>query len=72
MAISVVMHLVGIALVVKLPANHFVGRDHSQEAVSRHPVLSVLRLVTKNVVGVALMLLGVLMSLPLVPGPGSS
>jgi hypothetical protein len=70
MAISVVMLLVGIALVVKLPANHFVGRDRSKEPVTRHPVIRLLLLVTKNVVGVTLMLLGILMSLPLVPGPG--
>jgi hypothetical protein len=68
--ISVVLLLVGVAIVVKLPANHFVGRDRSKESATRHPVLRPLFLVTKNVVGVALMLLGILMALPLVPGPG--
>src|SRR5882757_410940 len=52
----------GILVIIKMPADHFVRpQEHSA-----HPVMRVL----KNVAGVLLLILGIVMSLPLVPGPG--
>jgi hypothetical protein len=51
----------GIAVLVRMPEDHFVRREKH-----RHIVLTVLR----NIVGAVLIVAGVVLSLPLVPGPG--
>lgn len=62
----------GIALLVavRLPADYFL-RDRSAEMASRrHPVLRFLLRVVKNLAGFLLVIAGVIMALPMVPGPG--
>jgi hypothetical protein len=57
-------------IVVKLPATYF-HPDHDREVMkNRHPVLRWVVLITKNLGGVILILLGIVMSLPGIPGPG--
>lgn len=51
----------GIAVLVRMPADQFVRREKH-----RHIVLTILR----NAVGVVLIGAGIVLSLPLVPGPG--
>lgn len=62
----------GVALLVavRLPADHFI-RDRSAEiAARRHPVLHFVLRLLKNLAGLLLVIAGVIMALPMVPGPG--
>ena len=57
-------------IMVKIPSNYF-HKDHSPEFLSgRHPAIRLLGIVGKNVAGVLLVALGVVMSIPGVPGQG--
>jgi len=72
--LSVVMFLGGSAVVtfvlVKLPANYFHSSHAREFLVERHPVLRAVGIVAKNALGVVLVVLGVIMAVPGVPGPG--
>lgn len=57
-------------VVVKLPATYFQAAHDRQFWVERHPILRWAGLLSKNLLGACLVLLGVLMSLPGVPGQG--
>lgn len=62
----------GVALLVavRLPADYFL-RDRSAEmAGRRHPVLRFVLRLLKNLAGLLLVVAGVIMVLPMVPGPG--
>ena len=71
---SVVTFVLSIAVVtlvlVKLPANYFHSSHAREFLVSRHPVLRVVGIVAKNLLGVLLVGFGIIMSLPGVPGQG--
>ena len=71
---SVVTFVVSIAVVtvvlVKLPANYFHSSHDREFLVHRHPVLRACGIFLKNLLGLLLVGLGVLMSLPGVPGQG--
>jgi hypothetical protein len=57
-------------IMVKIPANYF-RSDYSPEFLSgRNPVIRWLGLIGKNVLGVLLVALGIVMSVPGVPGQG--
>lgn len=71
--IFLVTFLANLALVsfilVKIPADYF--RESQGKFLKRHsPVVRVLALIGKNIAGVILVVLGVLLSLPGVPGQG--
>ena len=57
-------------VVVKLPATYF-HPDHDREILKdKHPAVRWAGIIGKNLAGVILIVLGVVMSLPGVPGPG--
>ena len=57
-------------VVVKLPATYF-HPDHDRDVLKdKPPVIRWAGIIGKNLAGVLLILLGVLMSLPGIPGPG--
>lgn len=57
-------------VLVKIPANYF-SKDHSPAFLSgRPPVIRYLGVVGKNLLGVLLVALGIVLSLPGVPGQG--
>jgi len=64
----------GIALVsfllVKLPATYFCDGRPRDLWVERHPIIRWTGRVLKNVLGVTALFLGVILSLPGIPGPG--
>jgi hypothetical protein len=62
--------LAGAGVLIRLPADFFVRPADEQQTDDRHPALRALWIVGKNIVGVLLAIGGLLMSLPLVPGPG--
>ena len=57
-------------IVVKLPEDYFHPSNERLFWVDRHPVLRWTGIIGKNIIGVILVIVGVLMSLPGVPGPG--
>lgn len=65
-AVSVV--IVGYVL-ARLPADYFVN-PNARLPIDRHPVLKVLVVLVRNVCGYLLIALGVVLSLPGVPGQG--
>ena len=57
-------------VVVKLPATYF-HPDHDREILKdKHPAIRWAGIIGKNLAGVILIVLGVVMSLPGIPGPG--
>ena len=72
--LSVAMFLGGSAVVtlvlVKLPANYFHSSHAREFLVERHPVMRMVGIAAKNLLGLVLVILGVIMAVPGVPGPG--
>ncbi|HSS22582.1 MAG TPA: hypothetical protein VLL54_21095 [Pyrinomonadaceae bacterium] len=57
-------------IVVKIPADYF-HKDHPRELWSdRHPAIRYLGFIGKNLLGFVLVVLGIVMSIPGVPGQG--
>ena len=71
---STLMLLCGIgvtfAIAVWMPADHFLRPRLQADLASRHPVLRILARVFRNVAGAALIVAGIIMAIPMVPGPG--
>jgi len=68
---SFLLSLIGVgAVIVLLPADAFCKRHQSPWWGERHPVVRWCLRIGKNVVGVLLVLMGVALSLPGVPGQG--
>ena len=59
-------------MLVRLPADHFIHRPDPTSYVGwrRHRPLRIAVLILKNLLGLVVLPLGIIMSLPLVPGPG--
>ena len=74
LAFSVGTAVVSIVLsaiaVVRIPADYFIGDHPPAMWGDRHPLIRWPLLIAKNLLGIALVVLGVLMSLPGVPGQG--
>lgn len=72
--IFLVTFLANLALVsfilVKIPADYFRASRQGKFLAKQSPVVRVLALIGKNIAGVILVVLGVLLSLPGVPGQG--
>jgi hypothetical protein len=73
-AASVLMLVCGMgimfALAIMMPADHFMQPHLRPNRASRHAVSRILVRVMKNVVGVVLLVAGMIMAVPMVPGPG--
>ncbi len=67
---TVLTSALGIVVVVLLPVDHFSHTAAAKPPVARNPVAHGIVMVFKNVLGLAILPLGILMALPLVPGPG--
>lgn len=61
---------VSLGAIIFLPADHFCDGRTAARLRLEHPVIRVALLTLKNLVGLVMIPLGVVMSLPLVPGPG--
>ena len=57
-------------ILVKIPADYFQDSAKKKFLAKQSPVVRVLAIIGKNVAGVLLVILGVLLSLPGVPGQG--
>ncbi|MDT7604451.1 MAG: hypothetical protein QOF61_2448 [Acidobacteriota bacterium] len=58
-------------IIVKLPEDYFHASNERLFWVDRHPVLRWAGIIAKNILGVVLVVCGVVMALPGVPGPGA-
>jgi hypothetical protein len=70
LGLAVATSALGVLLVVWLPADHFSRLPDPTSGWRRHRVLRWTVLGLKNLVGLLVLPLGILMALPLVPGPG--
>lgn len=67
---TAIISLVVVAIVLaRLPADFFVNPE-ARRPIDRHPVLKVLLCIVRNLFGYFLIVLGVVLSLPGVPGQG--
>ncbi len=62
--------LLSLFVLVKLPENYFHSSHERQFWTGRHLALRVCGIIAKNLLGLVLVVLGVVMSLPGVPGQG--
>lgn len=62
--------LVVSIIMVKIPANYFHSEYEHHFLTDKHPLLRWTVIVIKNIVGVLLILIGLIMAFPGVPGPG--
>jgi UPF0716 family protein affecting phage T7 exclusion len=73
-ALSAFAFVAGSAFVtvvlVRLPANYFHSSHAREFLAERHPAVRTAGVVAKNLLGVVLVILGVIMAVPGVPGPG--
>jgi hypothetical protein len=69
-ATFVITSAIAALIIVKLPEDYFHPSNEREFWVERHPVLRWAGLILKNIAGVLLVLVGIVMSLPGVPGPG--
>jgi archaellum biogenesis protein FlaJ (TadC family) len=60
---------IGVGMVIWIPPDHFTAQ-RQEPSRSGHPLWRWTVLVLKNALGVVLLVLGAIMALPLVPGPG--
>ena len=71
---SVLLFVLGVIVAalfaVTMPADYFVRPTPDRTADGWRATIHVLRRVMKNILGAVLIVAGILMSLPLVPGPG--
>jgi len=72
--IFVVTFVVNLAIVsfilVKLPADHFSKNHRTNFWLGRHPAIRAMGIIGKNILGVLLVVVGILLSIPGVPGQG--
>jgi hypothetical protein len=62
--------VVGLVVVVSLPADYFVRGPAPRGFWHSHPLLRLTVLLAKNLLGWVTFLAGVIMAIPFVPGPG--
>lgn len=69
-ATFVITSAIAALIIVKLPDDYFHPSNERVFWVERHPVLRWAGLILKNIAGGLLVLVGIVMSLPGIPGPG--
>jgi hypothetical protein len=68
--VALATFLLGVVLVVKLPEDYFVHAPVRPPATGARRLGRVLVRVARNVLGIVALVIGFIMALPLVPGPG--
>ena len=67
---AIISFVAVVAIVISWPADRFKGEHDTRPGVKRHIVVHVLLVIAKNVAGGVLVILGLIMSVPGVPGQG--
>ncbi len=68
--LGIVTALAGFAILMKLPEDYFLRIEESAPAIGSRPLIRAVSLILKNSMGIVIILVGGIMSLPLIPGPG--
>lgn len=66
----IVSYVVVSIILVKMPANYFHSDYEHHFLTDRHPLLRGFGIAAKNILGVLVIITGIILSLPGVPGPG--
>ena len=66
----IVSYVVVSFILVKMPANYFHSDYEHHFLSNRHPLLRGFGIAAKNLIGVLVIITGIILSLPGVPGPG--
>ena len=70
LATTVITGLAALIVVIRLPADHFMERRDRRPAARRHPMVRVVLLTVKNLAGWLFIAVGLVLSVPGVPGQG--
>ncbi len=70
LATFVVSNIVVVVLLLKLPEDYFLDKVEAAPAARRHIAVHWPIVIGKNLLGLALVLVGIVLALPGVPGPG--
>ena len=65
-----ISYAIVMVILVKMPANYFRSDYEHHFLPNSHPILRTIAIALKNVVGIVIIIAGVLLSFPGVPGPG--
>jgi len=65
-----VSYIVVSIVIIKMPANYFHSDREHHFLPDTNPVLRTAAIAVKNIIGVVLIMVGIVLSLPAVPGPG--
>jgi hypothetical protein len=66
--VSLAIGAAGLWLLVRLPEDHFLNSP--EDSPRGYPPVRFALIILKNILGAAIVILGAIMSLPLIPGPG--
>jgi hypothetical protein len=69
-ALGVVAATAGFAILMTLPEDHFFRNEEETPSAKPRRAIRIVLLVLKNLLGGCIVVLGAIMALPLVPGPG--
>ncbi len=69
-AFSVGSLLAASAVLVRLPSTYFCDSHPRELWINRHPVIRWVGLAAKNLMGIVLVFLGLVLTMPGIPGPG--
>jgi hypothetical protein len=69
-ALGIAAVAVGLAILMTLPEDHFLRNEEASPSTKPRRAIHIALLVLKNIVGGCIVVLGAIMALPLVPGPG--
>ena len=70
LATTVITTLAALIVVIRLPADHFMEPCNRRRGAPRHPMVRVVLFVVKNLAGWLLIAVGLVLSVPGVPGQG--
>jgi len=69
-ALAIATAAAGFAILMTLPEDHFLRNEEETPSAKPRRAIHVILLVLKNFLGACIVVVGAIMSLPLVPGPG--
>ena len=69
-AVGLVFALGGYAVLMRLPEDYFLQQEETTTASGHRSVGRIILLVVRNLAGISMIVIGGVLSLPLVPGPG--
>jgi len=69
-ALGALSTLAGFAILMQLPEDYFVRTENDAPVISSQSPFRLVLIIFKNLLGIAIVIVGGILALPLVPGPG--